>query len=174
MDAIWWALWAFLPAGLANASPVVANRLPLLKDIKSPLDLGVTYKGRRLLGDNKTWRGLLFGVLIGGLTGYLQLVLFDYGGLGPGGFVGGALLGLGALLGDALESFLKRQMHIPAGQSWFPFDQLDYIGGGLIVIWLAGAALSLREVIMIFIVWFAVHVLTVYVFFLLNVRDEPI
>jgi hypothetical protein len=50
-------LLTFVPvlgAPLAHA-PVL--RFDLLKPLKRPIDGGRTLNGRRLLGDNKTWRG---------------------------------------------------------------------------------------------------------------------
>lgn len=176
MDLILFALWAFLPAGLANASPVIANRLPGFSKWNTPMDFGKSYRGKRIFGENKRFRGLLFGTLTGALIGYLQAAMFpEYGlKLEPiSGLYMGALLGFGALLGDAVESFFKRQMDIPSGESWFPFDQLDYIFGGLLFASLI-RPFTPKESIAIIIVWFALHVVTVYIFFLLKVRDKPI
>ena len=44
----------------------------------------------------------------------------------------GALLGLGAILGDLVESYYKRKAGIPSGKSWKPWDQLDFVIGGII------------------------------------------
>ena len=49
--------WVFLPvlgAALAHA-PVL--RFDLLRALKQPIDARTTFRGRRLFGDNKTWRG---------------------------------------------------------------------------------------------------------------------
>jgi len=172
LDIIFEALWIFLPAGLANGSPVLASRLPLLKEFSTPLDLGKHYRGKRLLGPNKTWRGLIVGTLVGALTAFIQsaFVTPEYS-VSP--LLFGGLLGFGALLGDAIESFIKRQKNVPAGESWFPFDQLDYVIGGLAVGSLIHS-FSLRQIAMILVVWMAAHIVSVYVFFLLGVRDKPI
>jgi len=47
----------------------------------------------------------------------------------------GFTMGLGAIFGDALKSFFKRQKNIPPGQPWFPFDQLDFVVGGALLSW---------------------------------------
>jgi len=102
-----------------------------------PIDGGRTWRGRRVLGDHKTWRGLVVGVLAGALTfalqqaifraGWLQaLALLDYDACSP---LPGALLGFGALLGDAVKSFFKRGLGIAPGGTWIPFDQLDFLVG---------------------------------------------
>lgn len=61
------ALWLFLPAFVANMSPVfVAKLLPWWK---APIDGGRIHKdGKRVLGPGKTWRGLVGGGFSGGLT----------------------------------------------------------------------------------------------------------
>src|SRR5439155_26163148 len=48
---------AVLGAPIVHA-PVLA--LDLLQGLKRPLDGGATIGGRRLFGDNKTWRGAIF------------------------------------------------------------------------------------------------------------------
>ena len=56
-------LYFFVPAYVANMSPVVVrNRFPSLA---APIDGGLSWRGRRLLGDHKTWRGLLVGIVVG-------------------------------------------------------------------------------------------------------------
>ena len=43
----------------------------------------------------------------------------------------GLLMGVGAGIGDAVKSFLKRQLGISAGSPWLGFDQLDFFLGAL-------------------------------------------
>lgn len=129
------ALYFFLPAYAANMAPVlVKGRLVLLD---RPLDGGATFRGRRLLGDHKTWRGLVVGIVAGTAAIALQRLLHalgcldavslvDYGRVSPWL---GALLGFGALAGDAVKSFAKRQVGIAPGETWLVFDQLDFMCG---------------------------------------------
>ncbi len=176
MELILLALWVFLPAGLANASPVIASRALVFRGWKTPIDFGKTFRGKRIFGDNKTWRGLIFGTMVGALTGYLQSLLLPEYGLELSqstAIIAGGLMGFGALFGDAMESFFKRQMDIPAGESWFPFDQFDYIIGALLVV-SPVVTFSLQEYVTIAIVWFSIHVVSVYIGFLLKLRDKPI
>lgn len=44
----------------------------------------------------------------------------------------GFFLGLGAILGDLVKSYYKRKDGIPPGEKWIPFDQLDFVVGGII------------------------------------------
>jgi len=114
--------WLFLPAVIANIAPVFAARYNWLPAFNLPIDNGVSFRGVRLLGDNKTWRGLVVGIIIGSTVGILQ-----------GSPVVGLLLSAGALIGDATKSFFKRQLKIAPGKSWVPFDQIDYILGALLI-----------------------------------------
>ena len=58
------ALLLFLPAGIANAVPVLVKKVPGLSKLKAPIDGGISFRGKRLLGANKTWRGLISGTLV--------------------------------------------------------------------------------------------------------------
>lgn len=171
------ALWFFWPAAVANGLAVVANRVPGLKNWGTPMDFGRSHRGKRIFGDNKTWRGFSFGIAMGCLAATVQYYLWI-----PPEFAGkslafmvllSALLGSGALIGDAVESFLKRRAGIKAGASWFPFDQLDYIFGGILLS-LVLMRLPFELYVWIVILYFGIHLLTVYVFFKLGVRDKPI
>ena len=172
----------FLPAGAANTSPVFANKLPLLKRWKTPIDFGLNWHGKRLLGDNKRWRGLIFGSFIGGVTGGLvhllqpeviqQIRVVSFVPLLDMIFLGMAL-GFGALAGDAVESFFKRRTGVKPGHSWFPFDQLDFIAGGLAFSMLL-ADLSSGLILRVIIIYFGLHLVTSCFGYLLGLKDKPI
>ncbi|HUR62118.1 MAG TPA: CDP-2,3-bis-(O-geranylgeranyl)-sn-glycerol synthase [Candidatus Thermoplasmatota archaeon] len=64
------ALWLFLPAYVANMSPVFVAKL--VPRWTAPIDGGRVGKdGQRILGPGKTWRGLVGATLAGGLTALL-------------------------------------------------------------------------------------------------------
>ena len=184
IEYILFALWFFLPAGLANAAPVFASRIPLLKEFETPIDFGLSHNNKRLLGDNKTWRGIFFGIFIAVIVLYLQKLLYtdsswlqetlpptiDYNTVT---LWLGILLGSGALFGDAVESFLKRKLNIPPGESWLPFDQIDYIIGGLLASWFI-VGISVWQVIAIFIIWFGLHIVSSYGAYLFGLKERPI
>lgn len=167
------ALLFFLPAGIANMSPVIINKIPCINQWKTPLDLGKSYRGKRIFGDNKTWRGLVMGTLFGGLTG-LAIGALNHNTVGvlhP--FWAGCVLGAGALLGDAIESFFKRQRGVQPGKPWFPFDQIDYIIGGLLAIYIFMQP-QLWVMLTIFVVYFGLHLLLAYIGYLLGFKKTPI
>jgi len=133
-------LWFFVPAYVANIVPVlVRGRLEWLA---GPMDGGRTWRGRRVLGDHKTWRGLVTGTLAGTVAFALQRALYAHGVLGALalfdyetlGLLPGVLLAAGALLGDAAKSFVKRQLDIAPGASWVGPDQLDFLAGAYLCV----------------------------------------
>jgi len=136
------SLYFILPAYIANMAPVVMMKFRMFDFMALPIDGGVIYKGKRLIGANKSYRGLFGGALFGMGAAMLQkYFLADLGfmTLAPleewsYGIVAtfGALFGLGALVGDAVESFFKRRVGVECGRPWPPFDQLDFVVGGLI------------------------------------------
>lgn len=131
-------IWLFLPAGLANASPALFRWLPVFN---SPIDFGKSINGKRILGDNKTWRGLICGTFIAIFFVYIQKIIYpltsefsiiNYSEINF--LLFGFLLGFGALFGDIVESFFKRRKNLEPGESWVPFDQIDWILGGAILL----------------------------------------
>lgn len=183
MSDIWLALWFFVPAGLANIAPVFLSRTPGLRNWNTPLDFGKSYNGKRIFGEHKTWRGLIGGVVIGAATGgslVYQLYpesaervdIFPGSPLASMVFLG-AILGFGALYGDAVESFFKRQINIAEGNSWFPFDQLDYIIGGLLAS-LPLVVLQWNEYFVIVVIWFLMHLTVSYIGYLLHFKKTPL
>ncbi|MEO8863341.1 MAG: CDP-archaeol synthase [Candidatus Saccharimonadales bacterium] len=173
MNNYWAAILFFLPAGIANMAPVLAKKVPFVNKIDWPMDLNLKWRGKRLLGKNKTWRGLLAGVLLGGITAVVVAKLNHDVVVNIAPFWVGCLLGFGALIGDAIESFFKRQLDVKPGHSWFPFDQTDYIIGGLIII-MPFVDLPLWASITILVTYFGMHIIVAYIGFLLGLKDKPI
>ncbi len=167
------AFWIFLPAGIANLTPVLANKVPLLNRWRTPLDFGKKLGGVRLFGDNKTWRGLVSGTLVAGFVAAIEYHAFYGGGFSTLFFIYGVLLGFGALAGDAFESFLKRRAGVDPGKPWFPFDQIDYI---LCALAFTYPLFHLPLIIMAYILalYFGLHLLISYIAYLLKLKARPI
>ena len=138
---IFQALYFMLPAYFANMAPVFATKI-FGNKLSLPMDFNKTYKGKPILGKNKTWRGLIAGVLVGILIVYLQvylynfdfgksLSLFDYSAINI--WLYGFLFGFGVILGDAVKSLLKRRANLKPGDKWFPWDQLDFLGALILI-----------------------------------------
>ena len=134
-DGVLQVLWFFVPAFLANMSPVLVRRR--FACLAVPIDGGRTFHGTRVFGGHKTWRGLLAGIVVGVLAYEAQRYAFGLG-IGAGlalidyaahPILPGVLLGLGTGIGDAVKSFFKRRVGIAPGHSWPVFDQLDFMAG---------------------------------------------
>lgn len=181
---ILFALWFLLPAAFANVAPIFSAATPGLKRWQTPMDGGFSFRNKRLLGDNKTWRGFISGIVAATFTLWLQQLAFqqyewaqaisgniEYNALPT--LLLGPLFGIGALGGDAVESFLKRQRGVDPGHSWFPFDQIDYVIGGIIVT-LPFIILSLRQYLLMAAVWTLIHLLASYIGWKVGLKKKPI
>lgn len=184
LQDIAFAFWFLLPAAIANAAPVLSAALPGLRRWNAPLDGGLRFRGQALLGSHKTWRGLLSGIAAATAVLWLQQFAYahtewarylantvDYTTLPL--FILGPLFAIGALGGDAIESFFKRQHGIRSGNAWVPFDQIDYIIGAIIVS-LPVVVATPPQYLWMIIVWFAMHLLFSYAGWRLGLKKDPI
>lgn len=144
------ALWIIIPAYIANASAVLVGG-------GTPIDFGRTWRdGQRILGDGKTWQGLIFGTFIGMIAGFFLVVIASYinastySTLNLTNFYGFPLMipllfsiCFGALLGDIIESFFKRRVGKKRGEDFIPFDQIDFILGVIVFSFLMSTVLQI-------------------------------
>ncbi len=137
---------AFVAAGFVQTFWL---RSELSMRFSAPIDGGRVFRKRRIFGDNKTWRGLiaivpavalafvafrLFFAIFGDLLdGLWNLTILQFAALG-------CFVGVGFMLGELPNSFIKRQFDIPpGGQPKQPFvsrlgflvDRFDSILGGM-------------------------------------------
>ncbi len=149
MIAIGATILAYGPAYFANMAP------PLAKALQLP---GQRPLWERRLGSHKTYRGLVTAVIGGAIAGGLlhYLAFGWYADHTPVVSVAtGALVGLAAILGDALKSAVKRALKVPAGQPFVPWDQIDFVLGASLVIvplgiapwWMALLALAITPLL---------------------------
>lgn len=136
-------LYFFLPAYFANMTPTFAKKAGVLRFLAKPVDFGKKHQGFPIFGPHKTWRGIIFGVLIGILIAFFQrflwqfsffkrLSFFNYRQINV--FFLGFLLSFGALSGDSIASFFKRRRGIDPGRSWIPFDQISFVIGSFLLV----------------------------------------
>jgi CDP-2,3-bis-(O-geranylgeranyl)-sn-glycerol synthase len=113
-----WLFLAVLGAPILHA-PVL--RYDLMRALRRPLDGGRTLGGRRLLGDNKTWRGAL--CMVAGVV-LATVVLWrwpwwrdqlPHAVRASSPALVGLLIGLGTVGGELPNSFLKRRLGIAPG-----------------------------------------------------------
>ena len=176
------AIWFLLPAAAANAAPVFAAKIPVLRSYDAPIDGGRKFGGQDWFGPHKTWRGIISGLIIATIVLYLQqlimlhsefmsVITIDYAAL-PVLLLGPAFA-LGALGGDLIESFAKRRIGISSGKSWFFFDQIDYVIGGIIAS-LFFIVLPWQQYVWMLVFWFLVHLIVSYIGYRVGLKDEPI
>lgn len=171
-------LWFFLPIGFANMAPVLVKKHFTFADV--PIDGGIMLKESRLFGAHKTWRGVLAAVIYGSIVFWIQRYLVIHF---PGAFSGisfmdyqkvnfftGALMGLGAITGDLIKSFFKRRLLIPDGSRWIPFDQIDYIIGGLLFVSFM-TRVSVYAWLVILIFGFILHILINRIGYALGIKE---
>lgn len=164
------ALYFIFPAYCANAIPVIFGG-------GHPLDAGKTFfDGKPILGSHKTFRGFFFGLIVGTLVGFLQTllsqyVLFQYDVQFRYDVLLGFMLSLGALVGDLIESFIKRRLDLPPGSSLPVADQLDFVAGALLFSLLVSPP-SLAMAIIIVVITPPIHLLTNYLANVLGVKRK--
>lgn len=171
------AIWVMLPAYLPNNTAVIAGG-------GRPIDGWRSWRGRRVLGDGKTWRGTFIGIIAGmvvaiGLNlgrGSVQEVL----GIALPGFPVTAIVGLpaGAMLGDTAASFVKRRTGRDRGAPFPGIDQLDFVVGALLLVTLidtewAIATFTIPVILAILILTPILHVGTNVLGYLLGFKQEP-
>ncbi len=112
----------------------VANALPVLLGGGTPMDLGKSLGGKRILGDGKTIRGFFAGVLGGTVAGGILTLLIrvPFFPSAQFQFLAFALMSFGTMAGDALGSFLKRRLGMQDGKP-FILDQLMFLAVALLL-----------------------------------------
>ena len=146
-------LWLLTPLLGAAGLHGLIIKYDSLAFLKRPIDRGWCWRGRRLFGANKTWRGIVAvslgcSLVVGVQATWLHQVsalraieLFDYGTIN--GWAFGALVGLVAELSELPNSLAKRQLDIAPGAQgkgilgmlFQVLDQVDLLLG----FWLAHA-----------------------------------
>lgn len=120
-----------LPAYMANMTPVFFSHVSLGGVLDGPVDLGHKLFGKRIFGDHKTFKGFLVGTLAGVLVSVVQHYFIGEYSLSLS-VVLGFFLGFGALVGDSVKSFFKRQLGVRPGASLPVCDQIDFPIGALV------------------------------------------
>jgi len=143
-----WLAAPILLTGLVHLVVMKRDWLPALR--RAPIDFGTCWRGKRVFGANKTWRGALVMVL--GSAAWSSLlaslnaawwhwpVAVDFAQAQPA--LWGALLGCGYIVGELPNSFAKRQLGIAPGalgqgvrgKVFWVVDQLDSLAGMLLFV----------------------------------------
>lgn len=147
-------LLAILVIVIAGTCNMFFVKLPILNWLKRPMDMGATLAdGKRIFGDNKTWKGFvgmilwtaiwfaIFTIIAKASDSFYNLAWFSYRLYStPESLLYGGIWGLGYVLFELPNSFIKRRLDVKPGKrasgfykSIFIFvDQADSaIGCGL-------------------------------------------
>lgn len=177
--------YLILPLLVAGAAHAPVIRKNLLPSLARPLDFGRSFRGRQILGANKTWRGVLLMSAVSVLVVLAQSQLYALEPLRAISIVNysrtswlalGLALGLSYSLSELPNSFLKRQLGIPPGgvsrsraAVQYVVDQADSAIGGTLALALF---LGLRwdPLLLVFALGFLLHVVMDQLFFMFAVK----
>jgi len=156
-------------------APVFARQARILRFLDKPVDGGIRWKGKHLLGPHKTLRGFVVGIIaavaatgIQALLGVSSLDVVAYDALW---LPLGVALGAGALVGDAIKSFFKRRVGVPSGSPWAPYDQIDFMIGASIAA-MPYVALTWADAVAAISLFAAGHILVGWIGFALRWRKS--
>jgi CDP-2,3-bis-(O-geranylgeranyl)-sn-glycerol synthase len=154
------ALIFIFPAYCANAAAVLAGG-------GTKMDFGRNFfDGKRIFGDNKTFRGFFFGLAVGILVGLADALVFNL----PILFA--VLTPLGAVTGDLAGAFLKRRLGIAPGRPLPIVDQIDFVVGAL-VFSIPLKIASWEVAITVLIITPPIHLFTNYLAYKLKLKKNP-
>lgn len=177
IDTIITALWLMLPAYFSNSSAVVFGG-------GTPIDLGKKMPdGRRILGDGKTFKGLIGAAVLGTAVGLLQSIggayippsVYTF----PPMYVTAAfVLAAGTLFGDMAASFLKRRINLERGAQFPVVDQLDFVAGAWIFAYVFAhdwfiSNFSLPVMVAVIVITPILHIATNILAYKLGLKDVP-
>lgn len=154
------ALKFIFPAYCANGTPVLAGG-------GKKIDFGKNFTdGKRIFGDNKTFRGFFFGWAVGLGVGLLECLLFGF----PVAFA--VLTPFGALLGDLTAAFIKRRLNIAPGGMLPVIDQIDFVVGA-IVFSLPLALIGWEIALTALLITPPIHLFTNFLAYKLKLKKNP-
>lgn len=149
-----------LPAYVANGAPVIFGG-------GMPLDLKRKLFGKRVFGDHKTIRGLVFGLLAGFTIALVESQFLSYM------LATGILLSIGAHIGDLVGSFIKRQMNIKEGAHLPIVDQYLFLVFALIVALPLGHLPGIYGIVFIIVLTGLLHIAANRLAYMLKIKKVP-
>ncbi|MBI2654417.1 CDP-2,3-bis-(O-geranylgeranyl)-sn-glycerol synthase [Candidatus Woesearchaeota archaeon] len=167
--------YLMLPAYFANMAPVIVKKINLLA---FPIDFNKRIGNKPILGKNKTFRGLIFGVIFAIIVAYLQFLLYGAELFRNFSFLNyqnwllfGFLMGLGALVGDLAKSFIKRRLGLKPSERFVPVDQIDFVIGALVFV-MPLLEITFKIFLTSLILSFVLDIIINHIAFHLRVRNE--
>lgn len=178
IEYIFKIIWFFLPMGFANMAPAFVKKINILN---IPIDFNKKINEEPILGANKTIRGLFAATILGEIIFLLQKYLFNFEFFGNISLIdyrhipwfAGIFMGFGVIFGDAIKSFFKRRLKINPGKSWIPFDQIDYVMGGILFFSFFYTP-AFFDIIFLLFVGAVLHIIVNIIGFYLGIREQKI
>jgi CDP-2,3-bis-(O-geranylgeranyl)-sn-glycerol synthase len=179
-------LYLFAPLLVSAALSAVVLRYDLLPRFAKPIDGGAVLCGRRVLGDGKTWRGVIVAVVGSVVTVLFQkhiigaraaaLGIVDYAHADA--VLLGTAIGGSAMLGELPNSFIKRRLGIGRGETasrpalrvlFWVWDQVDLLTTAwpLLAFWVRPTT---TLVVTSFILTLAIHPLVALIGYVVGAR----
>jgi len=162
-----------LPIIMGGVSNMIFMKLPILKSWRYPMDAHKTFRGKRIFGDNKTWKGFSGMIVFTALSG-----LLFWGLLYPFSFfylLRGAWIGFAYVLFELPNSFIKRRLNIASGKNGgflqTFFDQCDSVIG-IALLYPVVYPLTWLEALGIFVILTATHYAINILLFHLKLKNQ--
>lgn len=136
------AIYFYLPGAFANMGATFGRFIPFFKDLTQPVDRGIKYRGIQLVGDHKKLGSFLFGALFGILFALFKVFVLDnyfqdfllLEQSPMKNMILYTIISFGAVTGDLIKSFFKRQLKITPHSAWIPFDEIDHTTTSLLLV----------------------------------------
>ena len=181
------AAWVFLPVLGALLAHAPVLRYDLTPALARPIDGSLEIGGRRLFGDNKTWRGAI--AMFAGAAGtalalrrarWFRERLPEELERAPA-LTYAALLGTAVVISELPTSFVKRRLGVaPGAQRGSPlgvvlslYDQGDFVVGGVVLLrplWRPSAGEALGA----YVVVSGAHLVANVIGYAIGARERPI
>ena len=177
-------------AGIINS---IFCSLKVCNKLKVPMDFNKKLKdGKRIFGDNKTWKGFLGYIVFNIIVAILLGLLFNAIGKNHLNFfyvyhentiiynlLIGFLLGLFYALFELPNSFMKRRLNIKEGKSTKGFkkiffiilDQADSVFGVALVVWMF-YPLGIMKYLLYIVIGVVTHLLINMILYFLHLRKN--
>ncbi|MBI3384827.1 CDP-archaeol synthase [Candidatus Gottesmanbacteria bacterium] len=174
------SFYFYFPAALANMGAVISFKIPLIKNLDYPIDFGLRFWGKRLVGEHKKIGGFIYGLFCGIFWGSIKFIFLDpifknfvffYFSFWENLWFY-FLLSLGALLGDLTKSIIKRLLNIAPHKMWIPFDEIDHTVGAILLVFLF-YPISLSVIITTIGLYFFLHLITNVIGYKLGLKKVP-
>jgi len=148
---------------VANSAPILIAQVPYIEKLSYPLDGKVKFlDGRRWLGDSKTWRGVIAATLA---TILCSVVIHS-------GWLLGLMVGVLAMLGDSISSFMKRRLAMAPSTMALGIDQVPESLLPLIYLqyrW----SLDWYSVLLVVLLFAVLEIILSRISFRLHIRKRP-